>query len=212
MLPLQFTGKMESEIQIHIAGMIYNQSINGTYSLVMMENEGLKRRFSILIGEAEAQSIALKLNNAKPPRPLSHDLMNTIIRELNARIVKVVIYDMVNEIFYSEIYLMQGDKPIIVDSRTSDAIALAVRSDAPIFIKSEILDIVGAVVDEEEEEVKEEKEKRTSPIDDHLLESLTPQRIRELGNKLLSELLKKAVEDEKYEIAALIRDELERRK
>lgn len=212
MLPLQFTGKMESEIQIHIAGMIYNQSINGTYSLVMMENEGLKRRFSILIGEAEAQSIALKLNNAKPPRPLSHDLMNTIIRELNARVVKVVIYDMVNEIFYSEIYLMQGDKPIIVDSRTSDAIALAVRSDAPIFIKSEILDIVGAVVDEEEEEVKEEKEKRTSPIDDHLLESLTPQRIRELGNKLLSELLKKAVEDEKYEIAALIRDELERRK
>jgi len=203
---------MEPEIQIHIAGMIYNQSINGTYSLVMMENEGLKRRFSILIGEAEAQSIALKLNNAKPPRPLSHDLMNTIIRELNARVVKVVIYDMVNDIFYSEIYLMQSDKPIIIDSRTSDAIALAVRSDAPIYIKSSILEIVGAVVDEEEEEVKEEKEKRTSPIDDHLLESLTPQRIGELGNKLLSELLKKAVEDEKYEIAALIRDELERRK
>lgn len=203
---------MEPEIQIHIAGMIYNQSINGTYSLVMMENEGLKRRFSILIGEAEAQSIALKLNNAKPPRPLSHDLMNTIIRELNARVVKVVIYDMVNEIFYSEIYLMQSDKPIIIDSRTSDAIALAVRSDAPIYIKSSILEIVGAVFDEGEEEVKEEKEKRTSPIDDHLLESLTPQRIGELGNKLLSELLKKAVEDEKYEIAALIRDELERRK
>mgnify|MGYP005813915467 CR=1 FL=1 len=203
---------MEPEIQIHIAGMIYNQSINGTYSLVMMENEGLKRRFSILIGEAEAQSIALKLNNAKPPRPLSHDLMNTIIRELNARVVKVVIYDMVNDIFYSEIYLMQSDKPIIIDSRTSDAIALAVRSDAPIYIKSSILEIVGAVVDEGEEEVKEEKEKRTSPIDDHLLESLTPQRIGELGNKLLSELLKKAVEDEKYEIAALIRDELERRK
>ena len=90
---------MASEIKIHISGMIYNQSLGGTYSLVLSESDAPNRRFSVLIGEAEAQSIALKLNNTKPPRPLSHDLMNSIIRELKAKLQKVVIYKMENDIF-----------------------------------------------------------------------------------------------------------------
>ena len=144
-----FQENMALEIRLHIAGMIYNQSLGGTYSLVLSEDEGLKRRFSVLIGESEAQSIALKLNNAKSPRPLSHDLMNSIIRELNAKLVKVVIYELVNDIFYSELYLMHDNKPIIIDARTSDAVALAVRSNAPIYIHSDILDIVGTAFNEE---------------------------------------------------------------
>ena len=111
-----FQENMALEIRLHIAGMIYNQSLGGTYSLVLSEDEGLKRRFSVLIGESEAQSIALKLNNAKSPRPLSHDLMNSIIRELNSKLVKVVIYELVNDIFYSELYLMHDNKPIIIDA------------------------------------------------------------------------------------------------
>ena len=103
---------MTHEIKLHISGMVYNQSLGGTYSLVLAEDTGQKRRFSVLIGEAEAQSIALKLNNAKSPRPLSHDLMNSIINMLEAKLTKVVIYDMVNDIFYSEIYLLHDNKPL----------------------------------------------------------------------------------------------------
>lgn len=188
--------------------MIFNQSMGGTYSLVLSEDEGQKRRFSVLIGESEAQSIALKLNNAKSPRPLSHDLMNSIIRELNARLVKVLIYEMVNDIFYSEIYLVQGDKPIVVDARTSDAVALAVRSNAPIYINSDILEIVGTVVNEEEasEAIESPAEQSISLLD------LTQDKVRYISLIRLQEFLDQAVEEEKYEVAAMIRDEMELRK
>ena len=198
---------MALEIRLHIAGMIYNQSMGGTYSLVMSEDEGLKRRFSVLIGESEAQSIALKLNNAKSPRPLSHDLMNSIIRELNAKLVKVVIYELKNDIFYSEIYLIHQNRPIIIDARTSDAVALAVRSDAPIYIYSDILDIVGAAFDEEKTESDQPADSKTfSP------EKMTRSDLEKIETEKLQGLLEAVIADEKYEIAAMIRDEIEKRK
>ena len=198
---------MASEIRIHIAGMIYNQSLGGTYSLVLSEDGGQKRRFSVLIGESEAQSIALKLNNAKSPRPLSHDLMNSIIRELHAKVVKVVIYDLNNDIFYSEIYLIHDNKPVIIDARTSDAVALAVRCDAPIYIHSDILDIVGTAIDEEKTETEQ-------PIEEDLLrpENLNVTILKKIGTEKLKDLLEVAIEEERYEIAAMIRDEIEKRK
>lgn len=198
---------MASEIRIHIAGMIYNQSLGGTYSLVLSEDGGQKRRFSVLIGESEAQSIALKLNNAKSPRPLSHDLMNSIIRELHAKVVKVVIYDLNNDIFYSEIYLIHDNKPVIIDARTSDAVALAVRCEAPIYIHSDILDIVGTAIDEEKTETEQ-------PIEEDLLrpENLNVTTLKKIGTEKLKDLLEVAIEEERYEIAAMIRDEIEKRK
>ena len=198
---------MASEIRIHIAGMIYNQSLGGTYSLVLSEDGGQKRRFSVLIGESEAQSIALKLNNAKSPRPLSHDLMNSIIRELHAKVVKVVIYDLNNDILYSEIYLIHDNKPVIIDARTSDAVALAVRCDAPIYIHSDILDIVGTAIDEEKTETEQ-------PIEEDLLrpENLNVTTLKKIGTEKLKDLLEVAIEEERYEIAAMIRDEIEKRK
>jgi len=198
---------MAIEIRIHIHGMIYNQSIAGTYSLVLAEDTGQKRRFSVLIGEAEAQSIALKLNNAKSPRPLSHDLMNSIISLLNAQVLKVVIYDMINDIFYSEIYLLQAGKTIVVDARTSDAVALAVRSDAPVFINSDILDIVGAVI--ETDTSSEIPEKKPASLN---LNNLTTNILSQLTDEKLKNFLDQAIREERYEIAAIIRDEIEKRK
>jgi len=198
---------MAIEIRIHIHGMIYNQSIAGTYSLVLAEDTGQKRRFSVLIGEAEAQSIALKLNNAKSPRPLSHDLMNSIISLLNAQVLKVVIYDMINDIFYSEIYLLQAGKTIVVDARTSDAVALAVRSDAPVFINSDILDIVGAVIDTDTS--SEIPEKKPASLN---LNNLTTNILSQLTDEKLKSFLDQAIREERYEIAAIIRDEIENRK
>lgn len=203
---------MKQEIRIHIAGMIYNQSMGGTYSLVLMEHEGLKRRFSVLIGEAEAQSIALHLNKTKAPRPLSHDLMHTLVNELNAQVIKVVIYKMTNDIFYSEIHLIQGDRQFTIDSRTSDAIALAVRSESPIFINSEILDIVGAEIDEDGEITNKPRETGSESVSEKQLDKMDIDGLKKLDIKELEELLERSLEVENYEVAALIRDEIDLRK
>ena len=198
---------MTNEIRLHISGMVYNQALGGTYSLVLTEDSGQKRRFSVLIGESEAQSIALKLNNAKSPRPLSHDLMNSIINMLEAKLLKVVIYDMVNDIFYSELYLLHAGKSIVVDARTSDAVALAVRSNAPIYINSDILDIVGTVIEPEAD--KDEKSEMPASVN---LDNLTNDILTRLPEAKLQELLDQAIKEERYEMAAMIRDEMEYRK
>jgi hypothetical protein len=187
--------------------MVYNQALGGTYSLVLTEDSGQKRRFSVLIGESEAQSIALKLNNAKSPRPLSHDLMNSIINMLEAKLLKVVIYDMVNDIFYSELYLLHAGKSIVVDARTSDAVALAVRSNAPIYINSDILDIVGTVIEPETD--MDDKSEMPASVS---LDNLTNDILTRLPEAKLQELLDQAIKEERYEMAAMIRDEMEYRK
>ncbi len=198
---------MTHEIRLHISGMVYNQALGGTYSLVLTEDSGQKRRFSVLIGESEAQSIALKLNNAKSPRPLSHDLMNSIINMLEAKLLKVVIYDMVNDIFYSELYLLHAGKSIVVDARTSDAVALAVRSNAPIYINSDILDIVGTVIEPEAD--MDDKSEMPASVS---LDNLTNDILTRLPEAKLQELLDQAIKEERYEMAAMIRDEMEYRK
>lgn len=198
---------MTNEIRLHISGMVYNQALGGTYSLVLTEDSGQKRRFSVLIGESEAQSIALKLNNAKSPRPLSHDLMNSIINMLEAKLLKVVIYDMVNDIFYSELYLLHAGKSIVIDARTSDAVALAVRSNAPIYINSDILDIVGTVIEPEAD--MDDKSEMPASVN---LDNLTNDILTRLPEAKLQELLDQAIKEERYEMAAMIRDEMEYRK
>ena len=198
---------MTNEIRLHISGMVYNQALGGTYSLVLTEDSGQKRRFSVRIGESEAQSIALKLNNAKSPRPLSHDLMNSIINMLEAKLLKVVIYDMVNDIFYSELYLLHAGKSIVVDARTSDAVALAVRSNAPIYINSDILDIVGTVIEPEAD--MDDKSEMPASVN---LDNLTNDILTRLPEAKLQELLDQAIKEERYEMAAMIRDEMEYRK
>lgn len=198
---------MTHEIRLHISGMVYNQALGGTYSLVLTEDSGQKRRFSVLIGESEAQSIALKLNNAKSPRPLSHDLMNSIINMLEAKLLKVVIYDMVNDIFYSELYLLHAGKSIVIDARTSDAVALAVRSNAPIYINSDILDIVGTVIEPEAD--MDDKSEMPASVN---LDNLTNDILTRLPEAKLQELLDQAIKEERYEMAAMIRDEMEYRK
>lgn len=200
---------MSEEIRIHIAGMVYNQSLGGTYSLVLAEDEGLQRRFSVLIGETEAQSIALKLNNTIPPRPLSHDLMQSLINMLNARLIKVVIYNMKNDVFHANIYLMQGSSVVVLDARTSDAVALAVRSEAPIYINSDILDVVGTVLDAETSTRTNPKQQHTKPLN---LQDFPSADHDKLTDEELQELLDKAIEEEAYEIAVQIRNVMGKRK
>ena len=191
---------MSNEIRLSITGLVYNQSIAGTYGLVLSELHG-NRRFSVMIGEPEAQSIAMKLNQKKSPRPLTHDLIKNILNAFESKLEKILIYNMVSDVFYSELHIRKDEEVFIVDARTSDAVALAVRSDAPIYISAEILSIVGTEIDtsttppgddEEEHELKAEE----LSSDEMLL----------LNNSDLEDLLKIALQEEKYELAVRIRD------
>lgn len=204
---------MNKEIRLTVTGLVYNQTIIGTYGLVLSEVEG-NRRFSVMIGEPEAQSIALKMNNKKSPRPLTHDLLITMLSVLGAKVQKILIYDMVNDVFYSEIHLLKGEMNMVIDARTSDAIALAVRSDAAIFIKDQILDIVGTEIDinensqplegnGDEDEEFEERSVNAEELSDEELDLLTQED--------LEELLNMAIAEEKYELAVNLRDAIKRK-
>lgn len=194
---------MDSDIKLTITGLVYNQTVVGTYGLVLSEEFG-NRRFSVMIGEPEAQSIALKMNNKKSPRPLTHDLIKSILNSFDAELQKVLIYDMVNDVFYSELHILKDDKILIVDARTSDAVALAVRSDCPIYIKSEILDIVGT-------EVEPTPQVDTKVISPENNEDLTDEDLDLLSLGSLEEMLQLAVKNEKYELAVTIRDAIKRK-
>jgi len=195
--------KIDSEIKLTITGLVYNQTVVGTYGLVLSEENG-NRRFSVMIGEPEAQSIALKMNNKKSPRPLTHDLINSILNAFDAVLQKVVIYDMVNDVFFSELHILRENTPFVIDARTSDAVALAVRSDCPIYIKSEILDIVGTEVEPlEPEELKTIMPENNEDLSDDDLDLLSPE--------TLKGMLDMALVNEKYELAVTIRDAIKRK-
>jgi len=194
---------MEHEIKLTVTGLVYNQTVIGTYGLVLSEVAG-NRRFSVMIGEPEAQSIALKINNKKSPRPLTHDLIKNILNVLDVELTKVVIYDMINDVFYSELHIVKDDKLLIVDARTSDAVALAVRTECPIFIKSEILDIVGTEVDVNTDELQQKAAENDEDLSDEDLELL--------DIKTLEEMLQTALANENYELAVKLRDALKMKK
>ena len=194
---------MDAEIKLTITGLVYNQTVVGTYGLVLSETEG-NRRFSVMIGEPEAQSIALKLNGKKPPRPLTHDLIFNLLNLYGSKLEKVLIYNMVNDVFYSELPIKNGENSFVLDARTSDAVALAVRSDSPIYIKSGIIDIVGTVIDSEPEAYVFDKDEVDA-------EELTNDELDLLSLEDLNEILNMAVKEEKYELAVNIRDAIKRK-
>ncbi len=196
---------MDSEVRLEIVGLVYNQAVVSTYGLVMREMNG-NRRFSVMIGEPEAQSIALKMNNKILTRPLTHDLIKDILLTLKAQLKKVLIHDLINEIFYSELYIENAEgKVFVVDARTSDAVALAVRSECPIYIKSHILDLVGTEI--EQELISQKKSYTLSD-----LEARSVEQMNFFTNEELEIFLKQTVEEEKYELAVKLRNTLEAKK
>ena len=154
----------------------------------------------IVIGISEAQSITMALNKIDPERPLSHDLFKTIMGNFQASVVKVIISKYENSTFFADLYLNTNDGTLILDSRPSDAIALAIRYNAPIYVHKEIMDEAGV----DSSYVKQET---GTPINHSEIE-LTP--ISEVN--ILENRLKDAVTQEKYEEAALIRDQLDKLK
>lgn len=206
-----------SLIQLNIKGISYSQSRTGAYALVLNEMGG-NRTLPIVIGAFEAQAIAIALeNDITPPRPLTHDLFVSLSKLYQITIKQVIIHKLIDGIFYSSLICERDKVEEIIDSRTSDAIALAVRFDAPIYTYENILDKAGIQM-ENDDFLSEEKKESISEDEDEFLEEMfseldnltTP--FDKLSIEELNKQLKEAVENEDYELAARIRDEIDKQK
>tara|TARA_R110001583_G_scaffold8413_6_gene40212 strand:- start:6588 stop:7199 length:612 start_codon:yes stop_codon:yes gene_type:complete len=200
-----------SLVRLNIKGISYSQTQSGAYALVLSEVDG-SRTLPIVIGAFEAQSIAIALEKEiKPPRPLTHDLFKTFADRFLIIIKQVIIHKLVDGVFYSSLICERDNIEEIIDTRTSDAIALATRFNAPIFTYENILDKAGIYL-------KMKDELGPGDEDDLGIEKLieTPKPIQKSTFsketlKQLNEKLDKAVQNEDYELAAKIRDEINKR-
>jgi hypothetical protein len=204
-----------SLVRLNIKGISYSQTQNGAYALILSEVEG-NRKLPIVIGAFEAQSIAIALEKEiMPPRPLTHDLFKNFSDRFSIIITQVIIHKLVDGVFYSSIICEREGLEEIVDARTSDAIALALRFKAPIFTHKEILDSAGIFLKTGGK--KEEKKELEDVLDEFLQndDSKTPttgsQDYKTSTLKELYQLLEGAVKNEDYESAAKIRDEISKR-
>lgn len=188
------------KIRLKILGLSYSQDQSGAYALVLAEMDG-NRRIPIIIGAVEAQAIAINLEGLKPPRPLTHDLFTTVLSTFGIQITEVFIHAFEEGIFYAEMKLSGEKGNFNIDSRTSDAIALALRCNCPIYTTEEVMGQTGILIDfndKAEEEAVEDELDEHSVYDEFTLDEL-------------NEMLEKAVQDEEYEKASVIRDEISKR-
>lgn len=194
------------KIKLNVLGISYSQTQSGAYALVLTEEEG-ERRLPIIIGGFEAQAIVIKLENLDPPRPLTHDLFKSFADMVELNLKEIFIHRLDEGVFYSQLICEKGSEELIIDSRTSDAVALALRFECPIYIAEDIMDKAGIIIE-------------GSDYEDDLLgdsaeaESSEGEKISNYDKVPLKELekqLKEAISKEDYERAAGIRDELDRR-
>jgi bifunctional DNase/RNase len=196
-------------VQLLINGISYSQTQNGAYALILSEIEG-ERKLPIVIGTNEAQSIAIAIEKEiKPPRPLTHDLFKNFCVRFDIKIKQVIIHKLVDGVFYSSVICERDVIEEIIDSRSSDAIALAIRFEAPIYTYENILEKAGVVLKIEKE--IDEKSLLKELFSDEKAETTTIDDLKEKSKKELEELLKIAVQNENYESAAKIRDEISNR-
>lgn len=191
------------KIKLEIVGLSYSQTQSGAYALVLAESGG-KRRLPIIIGGFEAQAIAIELENMIPTRPLTHDLFKSFAISFNIHITEVIIYNLVEGIFFSKLVCEQNGETLEIDARTSDAIAIAMRFNATIYTLENILSSAGILLDDETIETLS-----SGPIE---TEKTTKSEFRDLSDSELENKLNEAIENENYELASKIRDELTKRK
>lgn len=191
-------------VKLKVLGISYSQTQSGAYALILVEEKG-ERRVPIIIGGFEAQAIVIKLENLDPPRPLTHDLFRNFAAEFNISVIEVMIYKLEEGVFYSRLLCNNGEKEISIDSRTSDAVALALRFGCPIYITEEILEKAGITITQSESEPSDENDSES------LFESGGPN-YDTYSDEELYKMIDEAVKTEDYEKAASIRDEIEKRK
>jgi len=196
------------KIKLEILGLSSSQSQAGSFALVLGETEG-NRRLPIIIGMFEAQAIAIEIEKIIPNRPMTHDLFKSFANNFHFTVEEIVISDLKEGVFFAKIVCSDGLKKTEVDARPSDAIAIGLRFDSPIFTYENILAEAGIVLTDEAEEEKAEAEK--APAQRARRESPRKDDLKNYSVERLNELLKEAIDKEDYERAAKIRDELSKR-
>ena len=192
------------KVKLEIVALSHSITHSHNYAIILGEAEGVKR-LPIVIGGFEAQSIAVALENMIPSRPLTHDLFKNTLESFNIDLKEVIINQLMDGVFYSKLVFKKEGKEYLIDSRTSDAIAMAVRFNVPIYTYSSIIEIAGVEMEDTflgdkipEKKSAETYETRNKPLN-------------ELSEAQLKNLLEKALEREDYERAAKIRDEINKR-
>ncbi|MFL2623801.1 MAG: bifunctional nuclease domain-containing protein [Flavobacteriaceae bacterium] len=205
-----------SLVRLNIKGISYSQTQSGAYALILSEENG-ERKLPIVIGAFEAQSIAIALEkDIRPPRPLTHDLFKNFSDRYDITVKQVIIHKLVDGVFYASLICVRDATEEIIDARTSDAIALALRFSAPIFTYKNILEKAGVILKINPE--KDGKKTEDSFVFDNEIfekqdeiEAASDTTFKNLSLSDLKDLLKNAVQDEDYEVAAKIRDEISKR-
>lgn len=190
------------KVKLEIAGLSYSQTQSGAYALVLIESGG-KRQLPIIIGGFEAQAIAIELEKMTPTRPLTHDLFKSFASSFDIKVNEIVIYNLNEGIFYSKIVCERDGVVAEIDARTSDAIAIGVRFKCPIFTFESILSSAGSLMDEDD-----------NPTDNESSEEIEVSSEDQLSSSSKEELeaqLNAAIENEEYELASKIRDEIKKR-
>lgn len=192
------------KIELSVVGLSYSQTQTGAYALILKEKSG-KRRLPIIIGGAEAQAIAIPLEQMTPSRPLTHDLFKSFLDNFEITVNEVVVHNLVEGIFFAKIICEKEGKEIELDARSSDAVALALRCDVPIFTHDFILSSAGIIIDEDEEVRSELDSPKEIKIE-------TEEKTKDTGSVVeLKKKLQEALDKEDYEKASKIRDEINRR-
>ncbi|MDX9928380.1 MAG: bifunctional nuclease family protein [Bacteroidales bacterium] len=190
-------------VKLKVLGISYSQTQSGAYALVLVEEKG-ERRIPIIIGGFEAQSIVIKLENLNPPRPLTHDLIKNFADSFGITLFEVLIDRLEDGVFYSKLICSDGEREISIDSRTSDAVALALRFSCPIFTTEDIIERAGIVINQGEEQRQPESDEETIVAD-------SADDYGALSEEDLEKMMDEAVADEDYERAATLKKELDRR-
>ena len=194
-----------SLIRLTINRISYSQTHNGAYALLLNEKDG-ERKLPVVIGGFEAQSIAVALEKEiRPPRPLTHDLFKNFSDCFEIKIKQVIIHKIVDGVFFSSLICVRDKIEEIIDSRTSDAIALAIRFNSPIFTYEDVLEKAGIIIDPENSKKTKKDNKEQTPQAKKIEYS-------KLSISQLEKSIAIAVKNEDYELAAHLRDEIKRKK
>ena len=191
---------MIEKIQLNLVGITYNQIESGVYAVILEETEG-DRRLPIIIGSAEAQSIECRLQNIVTPRPLTHDLMANVMRAFGQELKEVILRRLDSGIFAADLVLTDGERSVTIDSRSSDAIGLAIRMGAPIYTSEDVMQSSAISPENGTSVSQEEKEESTEDYP-----------LSRMSDEDLEKAMIRAAEEENYELASRIKSELQKRK
>lgn len=198
----------DDRIRLKVMGLSYSQIQAGAYALILAQVGG-PYRIPVVIGAAEAQSIALKMESITPPRPMTHDIFVSFAHAFGVKLTEVFIYKFEDGIFSSEMTFTDGERTVTIDSRTSDAIAIAMRTGAPIFTTPDILDETGFEMEVKEEGERDDEGSPDSADDPSVLGS---PKLENYAVEELEKTLQKLIEREEYEEAARVADILKRKR